>query len=99
VDGGYRWQDKLAIGNLVTANGTFDLSQPYHGPSRGLICLWCSYEHRLSRRIDRRIQLNVRNAFARDGLIPISIEPDVHTWAPVRVKPVQEEQLSNTPPF
>jgi hypothetical protein len=40
--------------------------------------------------------LNVRNAFAKHGLIPISIEPDGQTWASVRVKPIQEWSVTNT---
>jgi hypothetical protein len=38
----------------------------------------------------------VKNAFAKDGLIPISVQPDGKTWASVRVKPVQEWYVTNT---
>ena len=37
-----------------------------------------------------------KSAFAKDGLIPITVQPDGKTWAPVRVKPNQEWFLTNT---
>ncbi len=96
VGGGYRWQDKVIIGYPMTANGGFDLTKPFYGPSEDAIDLWASYEHKLTDKVNWKIQLNVRNAFAKDGLIPISIEPDGKTYASVRVKPVQEWFVTNT---
>ena len=100
VGASYRWQDKVVIGYPVVpgANGlaSFDLTQPYYGPAEKAIDLWASYEHKITKRINWKIQLNIRNAFAKDGLIPISVQPDGHTWATVRVKPVQEWSLNNT---
>lgn len=96
VGGSYRWQDKVIIGYPVVTGGVFDLSQPYYGPSEDAIDLWAGYERKLTEKITWRVQLNVRNAFAKDGLIPISIEPDGKTWASVRVKPNQEWFLTNT---
>ncbi|PTX91661.1 TonB-dependent receptor plug domain-containing protein [Opitutus sp. ER46] len=96
VGGAYRWQDKVVIGYPVKEDGNFDLSKPYYGPSEDGIDLWASYERKLTDKVNWKIQLNVRNAFAKDGLIPISIEPDGKTWASVRVKPTQEWFLTNT---
>lgn len=99
VGGGYRWQDRVIIGYPVVTGGsfaTYDLSKPFYGPSEGAIDLWTSYERKLTSKIYWKIQFNVRNAFAKDGLIPISIEPDGHTWASARVKPVQEWFVTNT---
>lgn len=100
VGGSYRWQDKVVIGYPVTSGAggqaSFDLSKPYYGPSEDAIDLWASYERKLTDKITWRIQLNVRNAFADDGLIPISVQPDGQTWAAVRVKPAQEWFVSNT---
>jgi TonB-dependent Receptor Plug Domain len=96
VGGAYRWSEKVVIGYPVTASGTFDLSKPYYGPSEGLIDLWASYQHKLTRKIDWKVQLNIRNAFAKNGLLPITVEPDGQTWAGVRTKPVQEATLTNT---
>jgi outer membrane receptor protein involved in Fe transport len=96
VGGAYRWQDKVVIGYPCLANGTYDLTQPYYGPSEDAIDLWASYTRKLTPKINWKIQLNVRNAFAKHGLIPISIEPDGNTWASVRVKPIQEWFVTNT---
>jgi hypothetical protein len=96
VGGAYRWQDKVAIGYPCLPNGTYDLTQPYYGPSEAGTDLWVSYQRKLLEKYNWKIQLNVRNAFAKHGLIPISIEPDGNTWASVRVKPVQEWFVTNT---
>ncbi len=97
VGGGYRWQSKVEIGYPVnTTTGAETIGSPYYGPALGAIDLWVSYSHKISRNIDWKIQLNVRNAFANNQLIPISIEPDGHTWATVRAAPVQDLELNNT---
>ena len=96
IGGSYRWQDEVIIGYPVIAGGLFELSQPFYGPAEDAIDLWASYERRLTDRINWKIQLNVRNAFADEGLIPISVQPDGQTWASVRVKPVQEWFVTNT---
>jgi len=102
VGGSYRWQDKVIIGYPVivdpnnSAIGSFDTSRPYHGPSEDAIDLWVSYGRRLTDKINWKVQLNIRNAFADDDLIPISVQPDGRTWASVRVAPVQEWFLTNT---
>jgi hypothetical protein len=96
VGGSWQWIDKVGIGYPSLAGGLFDLSKPYYGPSESSVSLWTSYERKLSEKIGWRVQLNVRNAFAKDGLIPVSIEPDGRTWASVRVKPNREWLLTNT---
>jgi hypothetical protein len=100
VGGAYRWQDKVVIGYPVYLDdkgfAAYDLSKPYYGPSEDGVDLWLSYEHKLTDKIDWKIQLNVSNAFQRNGLIPITVEPDGQTWAGVRMKPVQEWMLTNT---
>jgi outer membrane receptor protein involved in Fe transport len=100
VGGSYRWQDKVVIGYPVVpgtaGSASFDLTKPFYGPSEDAVDLWTSYERKLNDKITWRVQLNVRNAFAKEGLIPISIEPDGRTWASVRVKPNQEWFVTNT---
>jgi TonB-dependent Receptor Plug Domain len=100
VGAAYRWQDKVVIGYPVIpgANGlaSFDLTQPYYGPAENALDLWLGYERKLTNRIGWRIQLNVYNVGKKDGLIPISVQPDGHTWASVRIAPVQEWALTNT---
>ncbi len=102
VGGAYRWQDKVVIGYPVIPNptnanlGSFDLTKPYYGPSEDALDLWIGYQRKITSRIDWRIQLNVYNVGKKNGLIPISVEPDGHTWAAVRIAPVQEWALTNT---
>jgi hypothetical protein len=91
----YRWQDKVGIGYAIKGDGTFDMNKPFYGPSEDAIDLWTSYSRRITKKVDWKIQLNVRNAFAKDGLIPITVQPD-GSWAAVRIKPVQEWFLTNT---
>jgi len=100
VGGSYRWQDKVVIGYpvLADANGlaTFDLSKPYYGPAEKGIDLWVSYERKLTKSIGWKIQANVRNLGNKNGLIPISVQPDGQTWAGVRMQPVEEWFVTNT---
>ncbi|HEY4246220.1 MAG TPA: TonB-dependent receptor plug domain-containing protein [Lacunisphaera sp.] len=93
--GAYRWQDKVGIGYKIKPDGSYDLNSPYFGPSEDGIDLWTSYERKITEKINWKIQLNVRNAFAKDGLIPITIQPD-GTIAASRIKPVQEWFMTNT---
>lgn len=95
VGGAYRWQDKVIIGYPAIQGGSYDLTKPFYGPAEGAVDLWASYHHKITRKVDWKIQINIRNAFAKDGLIPISVEPD-GSWASVRTQPVQEWTLSNT---
>ena len=100
VGGGYRWQDKVVIGYpVIPGTGTlanFDLTKPYYGPTEGAIDLWASYERKLTKKINWKIQANVSNAGKHNRLIPISVEPDGMTWAAARVAPVQEWFVTNT---
>lgn len=100
VGASYRWQDKVVIGYPVipgqNGQASFDLSKPYYGPSEGAADLWVSYERKIFKKYGWSIQLNVRNAFNKEGLIPISVQPDGHTWASVRTEPVREWFVTNT---
>ena len=97
---GYRWQDKIAIGyKPVDTNNpnviSFDLQNPYMGPTEDAIDLWVGYRRKLSSKVDWRIQLNVRDAFKGNNLIPLTTQPDgsVAAW---RLGPSQTWQLTNT---
>lgn len=91
----YRWQDKVGIGYPIKSDGTFDMNKPYYGPAEDGVDLWASYEHKLNKKVNWKVQLNVRNALAKNGLIPITVQPD-GSWAAARMKPVQEWFLTNT---
>ena len=53
-----------------------DIRSLIKGPSEDAIDFWIGYERKLTDRIDWRIQLNVRNAFGSDNLIPVTWNPD-----------------------
>jgi hypothetical protein len=99
VGGGLRYQDSVVIGYqpVLTSGGTlsYDLSNPYMGPSETNIDLWIGYGRELTDNVDWRVQLNVRNAFDGNGLIPITVQPD-GTPAGYRIAPAQTISLRNT---
>jgi hypothetical protein len=100
IGASYSWQDKVVIGYPVIpgagAIANFDLTKPYYGPSEDSAGFWVSYEHRVTDKIHWKIQFNVRNAFAKDELIPISVQPDGQTIASARIGPTREWFLTNT---
>lgn len=99
VGGSYHWEDKVVLGYPVVTGGSFasyDLTKPYYGPALNALDLWLSYERKLTKNVRWRIALNVYNVGKKDKLIPISIEPDGHTWASARTAPVEQWMLTNT---
>lgn len=96
IGGAYRWESSVVIGYPVnTTTGAFILSQPYYGPAQGYVDLWASYDWKLTRKIHYKIQFNVTNVGEGNHLLPISVEPDGHTWATVIQAPVQQWYLTN----
>lgn len=83
VGGAYRWEDEAVVGfnrKSITINqGTEleetitvpDFTSPRISPSQDHVDFWLGYRTRLTDKVDWRIQLNVRNVFESDGLIPI----------------------------
>ncbi len=99
---GYRWQDKIAIGypvKEITGGSTeqieFDIDNPYYGPTEEAIDLWVGYTRKITRKIEWRIQLNVRNLGKGKKLIPLSTQYDgtVAAWG---IAPSQTWTVSNT---
>ncbi|MBE2213340.1 MAG: TonB-dependent receptor [Opitutaceae bacterium] len=82
IGGGFRWQDKQIVGYPVLPGATvddpraFDLENPYMGPSESNFDLWVGYNRQITEKIDWRIQLNIRNLFADESLIPVTVQPD-----------------------
>jgi outer membrane receptor protein involved in Fe transport len=101
VGGGLRWQDEVVIGyrpvpGATASDVSFDLANPYMGPTETNVDLWIGYGRRkVWRNVDWRVQLNIRNAFAGDDLIPITTQPD-GTPAGYRIAPYQTWTISNT---
>ncbi|KAF0094360.1 MAG: TonB-dependent receptor plug [Puniceicoccaceae bacterium 5H] len=83
IGGAYRWQDEVVLGYGIVNNGTeddpdwqYDLSNKYYGDTEDDIDFWIGYERDLTDTLRWRIQLNVRNAFADNELIPVTVQPD-----------------------
>lgn len=72
-----------------------DASNPIYGPSETDIDAWIGYQRVLKNGIDWSIQLNVRNLFADDDLIPIQANPD-GTVAQARIPSETVWTLTNT---
>ena len=79
IGASYRWADEIILGYPITeidGEANFDLENPYYGSAENNLDLWAGYERMLTDKIHWRIQLNVRNAFQENDLIPISVQPD-----------------------
>lgn len=94
VGGAYRWQDRNVIGYGVTektpslspnnpAIGYLDVRKPYYGPSLDAIDLWVGYTRKVFKKVNWRLQLNLRNAFEKAHLNPVNTNPDgsIAAWA------------------
>ncbi|MDQ8179324.1 TonB-dependent receptor plug domain-containing protein [Pelagicoccus sp. SDUM812005] len=101
VGGAYRWQDGQVVGYPILPGATiddpraFDLDNPFVGPAEDNIDMWVGYSRPLNDRIDWNIQLNVRNLFASDDLIPITVQPD-GSPATVRIPEGTVWKITNT---
>jgi outer membrane receptor protein involved in Fe transport len=92
IGGAARYQSKAAVGLPITtyesdgrpsdgvAESTdfraVDTKNPFYGPSVTDIDAWVSYKRKIWKGIDFRVQLNVRNLFADEELIPVAVQPD-----------------------
>lgn len=100
IGGGLRWQSEVVIGYRPVPGATprelsFNISDPYMGPAETNVDFWIGYGRKLTSRIDWRIQLNIRNAFEDNGLIPITVQPD-GSPAGYRLAPPRVFTLANT---
>jgi hypothetical protein len=79
LGGGVRFQDRIFLGyagkvNPANPTGSLiaDPTKPIMGPTETDFDLWASYRRRiLGDKVSLRLQLNVRNVFAEDELVPI----------------------------
>ena len=93
---GYRWQDEVILGYRLDSTKTkLDVTNPINGASEDAIDLWAGYEFDITDSIRWRIQINVRNLFDDEHLIPVSVNPDgvVATW---RIADGERWSLTNT---
>ena len=95
----YRWMDSNVTGFPVSqqSDGTYvyDVSNPFTGPKEDALDLWVGYETNLTESVKWRIQLNVRNVFATDDLIPVTVQPD-GSYGTMRIAEPRTFLLTNT---
>jgi hypothetical protein len=76
----------------------FDVDNPYKGATEFVTDAWVGYSARINDRLRWRIQLNVRNLFANDDLIPVTVQPDGSSAA-YRIPEPRVWSISNTLEF
>lgn len=72
-----------------------DLENPIYGPEELTGDVWLTYSTRISRKVDWRLQLNVRNAWGNNDDIPVKANPD-GSIAVVRIPNETRWLLSST---
>ncbi len=100
VGGGARYESDIVIGYQPIAGATpgtisFDIADPYKGPSDINFDLWVGYSRRIWKDIDWNVQFNVRNVGVGNELVPITTEPD-GSAATYRIRAPQQLMLTNT---
>jgi len=80
IGGAFRWQDEVAIGfplvETEEGESVIDVQDPFFGPTESQTDFWIGYERPIWQdRLDWRIQVNLRNAFPGDDLVPVSTQP------------------------
>ncbi len=100
VGGALRWQDKAAIGNPFTFNDDgqliTDVNNPFFGPDETNFDAWVGYKRKiLDGKVDWKIQLNIRNLFADDDPIPVTIDAYGNP-AQLRLPALQYWYVTNT---
>ncbi|MFT3783907.1 MAG: TonB-dependent receptor plug domain-containing protein [Nibricoccus sp.] len=101
VGGAYRWASKPILGFgvkkatiLNTTAYISDVNQPRYGTIDSHFDLWVGYQRPLSKKLDWRVQVNLRNVGEKAHLTPISVEPD-GTWAQQRIVQGMTFDISN----
>jgi hypothetical protein len=86
IGGATRIQDKSVIGypyfNHPTLGPAPDVWHPYYGKARQNFDGWISYGRRIGKRINWKVQLNVKNIGIGNELIPVAAQPDgsINSW-------------------
>ena len=102
VGGGFRWASKPILGYgisqvtdpLGNKSWIMDVNKPLYGKIDEHADLWIGYQHKLTSKVDWRIQLNIRNLTEKAHLVPVSVEPD-GSWAQMRIEEGQTFEISN----
>jgi outer membrane receptor for ferric coprogen and ferric-rhodotorulic acid len=80
IGGGARWQDRVALGYAPLKDPVLgnldDLDHPFKGPEQLTFDSWLSYTRPLfNKRIEWKLQLNVRNLLNDNLMIPVKSNP------------------------
>lgn len=84
IGGAVRWQDEIGIGRPVINDPELgfipDLDNPIFGPDELKADIWIGWQKSIGSYFGRdtllRVQLNIRNLFDEDDLIPVVANPD-----------------------
>jgi len=84
IGGAARWQDNIGIGRPVIDDPELgfipDLDNPIFGPDELIVDGWVGWGRPLTiagRDVEWNLQLNIRNLFDEDDLIPVVANPDL----------------------
>ena len=103
LGGGLRWASKPILGYGISrytdaignVSWIMDVNKPLYGKIEEHCDLWVGYSHKLTSKLDWKIQLNVTNFGEKPHLMPVSVEPD-GTWAQQRIEVGTSYLITNT---
>ncbi|HWA27472.1 MAG TPA: TonB-dependent receptor plug domain-containing protein [Lacunisphaera sp.] len=83
VGGAWRWEDRAILGYGIHETTIYgekawiaDVNQPIYGPTDSHFDAWVGYQHKLSDKLDWRVQFNVRSLGESTHLVKAAVEPD-----------------------
>jgi len=83
VGGAFRWASAPIVGYGIKKDTVwgqeawvFDTEQPLRGDADAHYDAWVGYQHKLTDKVDWRLQLNLRNVGEKVHLVTVSKEPD-----------------------
>jgi outer membrane receptor protein involved in Fe transport len=79
----------------VVTEGGLNVNEPFYGPTDTHVDAWVGYTHKLAKKVNWRIQLNMSNVGEVDHLVPAQYEPD-GSLALVRIQEGMGYRLENS---
>jgi hypothetical protein len=84
LGGAFRWEDRPTLGYGIhlaeispgQSLWLSDVNQPLKGKADEHFDLWAGYEHKLTKTVDWRVQINLRNVGEKTKLVPITLQPN-----------------------
>ena len=109
IGGAARWQDEITIGFPVYRDPVLglvqDVNAPYMGSDELKFDAWLSYQRKLTKKVDLKVQLNIRNVLDDNLLIPVRANPitigdyDHYTVGAYRIGEARTFELTTTLTF